>query len=165
MNQSPMTLRDASAQDAASVHTLIRALADYEKLLADFTATEADFATLLAEGACAALLAEIDGAPVGIALYYPIVGTFAGRRGLWLEDLFVIPTHRGQGIAMALLRAVSQRAIAGGFSAVQWNVLDWNTPAIAFYRRIGAVAKNGWTEQLLTGEALHALAADKVCRD
>jgi GNAT superfamily N-acetyltransferase len=141
------------------VFALIRALADYEKLLHEFHATEADIAALLREG-CAALLAEQDGAAVGLALYYPTALTFLGKRGLWLEDLFVLPAHRGAGIGTALLREMARITLNGGYAALEWNVLEWNAPAIAVYRRIGAVPREGWTDQRLTGDALRALAED-----
>jgi len=154
-----VTIRPASAADAGAVHALVRALAEYEKLLPEFHAAEADFAHLLEQGACQALLAEVEGEAVGIALYYPTVLSFLGGRGLWLEDLFVLPAHRGAGHGGALLRALARHALEGGFVALEWNVLDWNAPAIALYDRIGAVARTQWTDRRLTGAALSALAA------
>jgi diamine N-acetyltransferase len=154
-----VTIRAAIPADAGAVFALVRALAEYEKLLPEFHATEDDFARLLGEGACQALLAEVAGEAVGIALYYPTVLTFQGGRGLWLEDLFVLPAHRGAGHGMALLRALARLAVAQGHVALEWNVLDWNAPAIALYDRIGAVARPQWTDRRLTGAALSALAA------
>lgn len=154
-----MTIRAAIPADAGAVFALVRALAEYEKLLPEFHATEADFAQLLEQGACQALLAEVEGEAVGIALFYPTVLTFLGGRGLWLEDLFVLPAHRGAGHGMALLRALAQHTLDEGYVALEWNVLDWNTPAIALYERIGAVSRTQWTDRRLTGAALSALAA------
>ncbi len=154
-----MTIRPASPADAPAVFTLVRALAEYEELLGEFRATEADFARMLEQGACRALLAEVEGEAVGIALFYPTALTFLGGRGLWLEDLFVLPAHRGAGHGMALLRALARLTLEEGFVALEWNVLDWNAPAIALYDRIGATARTQWTDRRLTGAALSALAA------
>ncbi len=153
-----MTIRQASVADAGAVHTLLHALAVYEKMEDKFRCSVADIAALL-DGACQALLVEQDGRPVGLALYYPIVLTFEGKRALWLEDLFVEPEQRGKGLGLGLLKALARIAVQGGYGAVQWNVLDWNTPSIEFYGRIGAKPLPGWTDQNLTGEALRALAA------
>jgi diamine N-acetyltransferase len=154
-----VTIRLASAADAIAVCALVRALAEYEQLLPEFRATEADFERLLATGACQALLAEVKGAPVGVALFYPTALTFLGGRGLWLEDLFVLPAHRGAGHGLALLRALARHTLDGGYVALEWNVLDWNAPAIALYDRIGATARTQWTDRRLHGAALSALAA------
>lgn len=154
-----MTIRLASAADSHAVFALVRALAEYEELLPEFRATEADFARLLKQGACRALLAEVEGEAVGIALFYPTALTFLGGQGLWLEDLFVVPAHRGAGHGMALLRALARLTLDEGFVALEWNVLDWNAPAIALYDRIGATARTQWTDRRLTGAALSALAA------
>jgi diamine N-acetyltransferase len=154
-----VTIRLASAADAPAVFALVRALAEYEELLPEFRATEADFARLLEQGACRALLAEIDSAAVGIALFYPTTLTFMGGQGLWLEDLFVLPAHRGAGHGKALLRALARLTLDEDFVALEWNVLDWNAPAIALYDRIGATARTQWTDRRLTGAALSALAA------
>lgn len=154
------TIRVASTADAPAVCALIRGLAEYEKLLDEFHATEEGIRAILTDGTAQALVADVDGTPVGLALYYRTALTFAGRSGLWLEDLFVLPTHRGQGIGRALLRELARITIAGGHAALEWNVLDWNTPAIAVYRAIGAAPREGWTDQRLQGAALHALAEE-----
>ncbi|WP_240654820.1 GNAT family N-acetyltransferase [Rhodovarius crocodyli] len=154
-----MTIRQAGASDAGAVHALIRALAVYEKLEDKFQAGVADIAALLDSGACSALLVEHGTEAVGLALYYPTVLTFAGKRGLWLEDLFVQPDHRGKGHGLALLKALARITVEGGYGALEWNVLDWNTPSIDFYGQIGAEPQHGWTDQRLTGDALSALAA------
>ena len=154
-----MSIRLATAADAGAVHALVHALAVYEKMEGEFSARPADFARLMADGTCAALLAEEGAGPIGIALFYPIVSTFVGRRSIWLEDLFVLPEHRGGGHGLALLKTLARHAVDDDFAGVEWNVLDWNTPAIGFYRRIGAEAREGWTDQRLSGAALQALAA------
>lgn len=160
MNRSQMGIRQATAGDAPAVLALIRGLAEYERLLDEFHATEDGIRTMLADGTAQALLAEQNGTPVGLALYCRTALTFAGRSGLWLEDLFVLPAHRGQGIGRALLRELARITIAGNHAALEWNVLDWNTPAIAVYRAIGAAPREGWTDQRLQGAALRALAEE-----
>ena len=151
-------IRAATPADAAAVLALLRGLAEYEDLLGEFHATENGIRIMLQDGTAQALLAEREGAAVGLALYYRTALTFAGRSGLWLEDLFVLPAHRGQGIGRALLREMARITIAGNHAALEWNVLDWNAPAIAVYRAIGAAPREGWTDQRLQGAALHALA-------
>jgi diamine N-acetyltransferase len=155
-------IRAATLADAAAVFALLRGLAEYEDLLGEFHATEDGMRAMLEDGTAHALLAEHEGAAVGLALYYRTALTFAGRSGLWLEDLFVLPAHRGQGIGRALLREMARITIAGNHAALEWNVLDWNTPAIALYRAIGAAPREGWTDQRLQGAALHALAEEKA---
>ena len=99
------------------------------------------------------------GAPVGFALWFYNYSTFRGRHGIYLEDLFVVPEARGLGAGKALLRRLAQRCQDEGLARLEWSVLDWNAPAIGFYRRIGAVGMDEWTVQRLEGEALHALAS------
>lgn len=118
-----------------------------------FLASVADIAALLDSGACSALLLEVEGEAAGLALYYPIVLNLAGKRGLWLEDLFVQPAHRGKGYGLALLKELARITVQGGYGALEWNVLDWNTPSIDFYGQIGAEPQQGWTDQRLTGDA------------
>jgi len=105
------------------------------------------------------VLAEVAGqSPCGIALYYYTVSTFAGRAGLFLEDLFVEPAHRGTGVGLALMRHLAALALAEGCHAIEWRVLDWNKPAIDFYGRLGAKAMHGWHTRQLRGDSLAALA-------
>ena len=105
-----------------------------------------------------ALLAEVAGEPAGLALFYYTLNTFKLRPNIFLEDLFVDPAHRGGGIGIALMRALARRAVAENCSRVEWRVLDWNQPSIAFYRRIGAESIKDWHTLLLDGAALAALA-------
>ena len=105
-----------------------------------------------------ALLAEIDGKPVGFAVWFYNFSTFRGRHGLFLEDIFVDPAHRGAGIGRAIFRFLAQRAIAQGCARMDWDVLNWNGTAIRFYRSLGAHPLDGWTRQRLTGRALETLA-------
>lgn len=164
LRQAELRLRDATADDLGLVLHFVRALADYEKLLHEVRATEADFRRLLfAEPRRAeALIAEWQGAPVGFALWYYSVSTFDGRPKLYVEDVFVNPAARGQGIGRAIFADLARRALAQGCSRMEWSVLDWNAPSIAFYRAIGALPREGWTLQRLSGDALRALAGQET---
>ncbi|MBL6454453.1 GNAT family N-acetyltransferase [Belnapia sp. T6] len=156
-----LRLRDATEADLPLVLHFVRALADYEKLLHEVTATEEHFRRLLfGEPRRAwALIAEWEGRPVGLALWFYSVSTFDGAPKLYLEDVFVEPALRGRGIGRAIFAELARRAIAAGCSRMEWSVLDWNAPSIAFYRSIGAQPRDGWTLQRLSGTALQALAA------
>ncbi|HUS24690.1 MAG TPA: GNAT family N-acetyltransferase [Candidatus Binatia bacterium] len=149
-------IRPAALADVAEILRLIRALADYEKLAGQCVATEAQLRDTLfgARPAAEVLLAEEDGRTVGLALFFHNYSTFLARPGLYLEDLFVEPAHRGRGLGKALLQAVAQRAVQRGCGRLEWAVLDWNTPAIEFYRAFGARPLDGWTVFRLAGEAL-----------
>jgi GNAT superfamily N-acetyltransferase len=161
---SDLTLRDAGPDDVALVLHFVRALADYEKLLDEVQATEADFRRLLfAEPRrAAALIAEWQGAQVGFALWYYSVSTFDGRPKLYIEDVFVNPDARGHGIGRAIFADLARRALDQGCLRMEWSVLDWNAPSIAFYRSIGALPREGWTLQRLSGAALAALAGQET---
>ncbi len=155
-----LRLRRAEAADARLVLDLVRALAEYEKVPHAVTATEAD---LVRDGFSGAPrffveLAEWDGAPVGFALWFFNYSTWLGRPGVWLEDLFVRPEHRQRGIGRALLVHLARIAVAEGCGRFEWSVLDWNAPAIAFYRALGANPLDEWTTMRVTGEALSRLA-------
>lgn len=156
-----LTLRDATPADVPLVLRLIRALADYEKLLHEVQATEADVRRLLFGDPprAWALVAEWEGEPVGFALWYYSVSTFLGRPSLYVEDVYVDPAQRNRGIGRAIFAELARRAVAEGCGRMEWSVLDWNAPSIAFYRSIGARPREGWTLQQLTGPALAALAA------
>lgn len=155
-----LTFRDAVPGDEGRVAWFVRALAEYEKLLHEARATEADFARALfgSPPRCHALFAERDGQAVGFALWFYNFSTFAGRHGLYVEDVFVLPEHRGGGIGRAIFRELARRAAAQGCVRMEWSVLDWNAPAVGFYRGIGARGMDEWTVQRLTGDALSALA-------
>lgn len=157
-----LVLREAEPGDIATVVRLVRGLAEYERMLDRFTATEADFSRVLfgRHRIGRALLAEQDGRPVGIAIWYFMLSTFAARPILFLEDIFVEPAHRGQGIGMALFRRLARIAMAENCWSLDWNVLDWNEPAIAFYRRIGARAVTDWIAQRLDAQGIAALAEE-----
>ncbi len=156
-----MLLRDATPADVPLVAHFVRALAEYEKLAHLAIGTDDQFHALLfgSPARAHALIAEWDGAPVGFALWYFAVSTFAARTKLYVEDVFVAPEARGRGIGRAIFVELARRAAAAGSVSMEWSVLDWNAPSIAFYRSIGATPHEGWTTQRLTGAALTALAA------
>jgi GNAT superfamily N-acetyltransferase len=155
-----VTIRPAAPADAGLVHGFIRGLAEYEKLLDEVAATEADIARDLfgRDPRVFADIAEADGEPVGFALWYYSYSTFVGRHGIYLEDLFVVPQARGKGAGRALLQALARRCADEGLGRLEWAVLDWNAPSIAFYDSLGAAAMNEWIVRRLTGEALAKLA-------
>jgi GNAT superfamily N-acetyltransferase len=153
-------VRAARPADAGLIHRFILELADYEKLSHAVKATEADIAALLFGLSPRAYcdLAEIDGEPVGFCLWFYTVSTFAGRAGIWVEDLYVRPAARGGGAGKALLGALARRCVAEGLARLDWTVLDWNAPALGFYDRIGAHSLDDWRLRRLSGDALAALA-------
>ena len=139
----------------------IRALADYERLATEVDASEAGLrAALLApDPRVFCDIAVLEGTPVGFALWFYNFSTFRGRHGIYLEDLFVIPEMRGRGVGKALLVELARRAVREGCTRVEWSVLDWNQPAIDFYRSLGAVAMDEWTVFRLTGDDLARVGA------
>lgn len=157
-------IREAEPKDAPAILRLIRALADYEKMLDDVHTDEARIgATLFGERRRAFCdVAEVAGEPVGYAVWLYSYSTFSGRHGIYLEDLFVLPEHRGAGIGKALLRGLAKRCVAEGLGRLDWAVLDWNDPSIAFYKALGAKPSEGWTSFGLRGDALAALGSGKA---
>ena len=157
-----MTLRIRAAEvaDVPVVAELIRGLARFEKLEHEVVMTEELLATgLFGEHRYAEVaLAEEDGVPVGFALFFHNFSTFLGRPGIYLEDLFVVPEHRGRGIGRTLLAHLAHLAVERGCGRLEWAVLDWNRDAIGFYERLGARPNSEWTVYRLTGEALRGLA-------
>jgi GNAT superfamily N-acetyltransferase len=151
---------EATESDVPAILEMIRGLAEYEKLLNLVTATEQQLrATLFSERPAAeVLLAFLDSECVGFALFFPNYSTFLAKPGLYLEDLFVKPHARGKGAGAALLKRLAQIAVGRGCGRVEWAVLDWNAPSIAFYKKLGAVPMDEWTTFRLTGDALAQLA-------
>ena len=154
------TIRPATRADAATILTFIRALAKYERAPDAVAATEAD---LLRDGFgdqpyfyC--LIAERNGVPAGFAFYFFDYSTWMGRPGIYLEDIFVHPEFRGLGIGKALLQRVAAIALEKGCARLKWQVLDWNTPAIDFYRAMGAEFMDEWRNVRVSGDALERLA-------
>ncbi|KAA6460220.1 GNAT family N-acetyltransferase [Acidobacteria bacterium AB60] len=155
-----LIIRPALPSDVPQILAFIRALAVYEREPDAVLATEAD---LLEHGFGEApyytcLIAEQDGAPAGFALYFYDYSTWLGRPGLYLEDLFVFPEHRGAGIGKALLQRLAQIALEKGCARMKWEVLDWNSPAIDFYNAMGAEIQKEWLNVRLSGDALRRLA-------
>jgi GNAT superfamily N-acetyltransferase len=150
----------AAPQDAPLLLRLIKALAEYERMSDQVVATEADVhRTLFGEQALAeAAIARIGDEAVGFALWFYNYSTFLGRPGLYLEDLFVLPEVRGRGIGRMLLTALARIAVERDCGRLEWSVLDWNEPAIGFYRRMGARVLDDWRICRVTGEALARLA-------
>ena len=160
--QTPhIVLRPAHRGDVPRILELIRALAEYERLAHEVEANEDRLAdTLFGPAPCAeVVMAEADGAVAGFALFFHTYSTFLARPGLYLEDLFVEPRFRGLGIGRRLMVHLARLAVERGCGRFEWAVLDWNAPAIAFYRSLGAVGMDGWTTQRVAGEALARLAA------
>jgi diamine N-acetyltransferase len=158
-----LAIRRARPDEAGLVFSLVRELADYEKLLHEVRATEADIADALF-GANPRLfcdIAEWNGEPAGFAVWFVNFSTFAGSHGIYLEDLFVRPALRGKGIGKALLVHLARECVAKGWSRLQWAVLDWNAPSIAFYKSLGAVMMDEWTICRVSDAALKALAEGK----
>ena len=156
-----VTVRVATLADAPLILSFIRELAEYERLLHEVEATEADIRRdLFGENPRAFCeIAEQGGQPVGFALWFYNYSTFRGRAGIYLEDLFVRPEARGEGAGKALLAKLARRCVDAELGRLEWAVLNWNTPSIEFYDSLGASAKNDWTVRRLDGEALQKLAA------
>ena len=157
----PFRIEPAQPADAALIVALVRELAVYERLLQDVRITTDDVRRdLFGPRAFAeAVSARVRDEPVGFALWFHNYSTFAGRPGLYLEDLFVRPAFRGRGYGEALLRYLARVTVERGCARFEWSVLDWNEPALAFYRKLGAVPMDDWTVQRVSGAALLALAA------
>ena len=154
-------VRDAVPDDVGKLVDLVRQLARYERSEAAVEATEEDFRRALFCPApqVFALVADLRRDIIGIAVYFVSFSTWTGRHGLYLEDLFVVPQHRSQGVGRALLGALAARAVERGCARLEWAVLDWNQPAIDFYRSLGAVPADQWTTFRLSGPALAELGS------
>jgi GNAT superfamily N-acetyltransferase len=155
-----LTIRRARPGEAGLVLSFVRELAEYEKLLHEVEATEAmiDVALFGSNPRLFCEIAEWKGEPAGFAVWFINFSTFSGRSGIYLEDLFVRPAQRGNGIGKALLVHLAKQCMANGWSRLQWSVLDWNTPSIEFYKSLGAVLMDEWTVCRIGGPALAALA-------
>jgi len=157
-----LNIRPATPADAATIASLVRELADYEKLLHEAKGTAADFQRELESPnpVIRVLIAEWNGEPAGFALYFFNFSTFVARPGLYLEDLFVRPALRSHGIGRALLRELARIARARQCGRMEWAVLDWNEPALRFYQTLGARPMKEWIVHRLTATEIHKLAEE-----
>lgn len=157
-------IRPVTPTDVAKLRALIVELAVYEREPDAVKASEADFHAALfgARPLAEAAIAEIDGAAVGMAVFFTSFSTWTGKGGLYLEDLFVRPEARGHGVGKALLVHLAGLALARGLARFEWSVLDWNTPAIGFYTALGAKPQDEWTVMRVTGDALTRLAGTTI---
>lgn len=153
-------IRSARPADSALIFTLVRELADYEKLTGEVTATEDQIVDALfaPKPRLFCDLAEWNGEPAGFAVWFLNFSTFRGRHGIYLEDIFVRPAYRRRGIGKALLKRLAKRCVDEGYARFEWAVLDWNTPAIEFYRSLGAEVLGDWRICRVSGDALSGLA-------
>lgn len=161
MYSPAITLRPATRADIPQILDFIAGLAEYEKLAHEAVATPGLLEQHLfgPRPAAEVVIAHVDGQPAGFALFFHNFSTFLGQPGLYLEDLFVLPPYRGLGLGRRLMVHLAQLAVARGCGRFEWSVLDWNAPAIRFYRGLGAVGMEEWTVQRVSGDALRALAA------
>jgi GNAT superfamily N-acetyltransferase len=159
-----MTVRSIRPDDVPAVVGLVRELAEYERALHEVRLTEEQLTACLF-GDSPALFGHVavtdDGEVVGVALWFLNFSTWRGTHGIYLEDLFVQPRHRGEGLGKELLRTLAAVCVERGYSRLEWSVLDWNTPSIDFYRAAGAVPMDDWTVFRLTDDALTDFAADR----
>jgi GNAT superfamily N-acetyltransferase len=156
-------IRRAAPDDVDAIHRLVRELAEYERS-ADQVAASPDDLRRALFGERPAVFAHVavhDGAVAGFALWFLNYSTWTGRHGIYLEDLYVTPELRGHGYGKALLAELARICVERGYARFEWAVLDWNTPAIGFYRALGAAAMDEWTVQRLAGPALHALGGEE----
>ncbi len=160
-------IRPATAGDVPGILEMIRELAAYERALDEVTATEDGLrgALFAAQPAVFAHVADVDGVVVGFALWFVNFSTWLGRHGIYLEDLYVTPALRGRGLGKALLAELAAICVRRGYGRLEWWVLDWNEPAIGFYRSIGAEPMSEWTVQRLAGQPLADLALTAVQRN
>lgn len=155
-----LSIRPARRDDSALVFALVRELAEYERLSNEVDATEEAISEALFSDAPRLYcdIAEWSGEPAGFAVWFLNFSTFRGRHGIYVEDVFVRPPYRGRGIGKALMSTLARRCVERGYARFEWAVLDWNAPAIAFYRSIGAQVLDQWKICRLSGEALSRFA-------
>jgi GNAT superfamily N-acetyltransferase len=155
-------IRPATPEDLPAILSLVRELAAYEREPDAVTGTLETYRTCLfpdhGQPTAWAHVAEADGEVVGIAVWFLTFSTWTGRNGIWLEDLYVRPEHRGSGLGRALLAELARICVERGYPRLEWTVLDWNTPALEVYRHLGAAPMEEWTTHRLTGDALTDLA-------
>ena len=155
-------IRPAREDEAGMVYDFICKLAEYEKMLDQVEATEESVRqTIFVNKEAEVVFAEEDGVVIGFALYFHNYSTFVGHKGLYLEDLFVLPEKRGKGYGKALLKYLANLAVERHCGRMEWVCLNWNTPSIAFYKSIGAIPMDEWTIYRLTEDRLKAFATEK----
>lgn len=154
-----LSIRPATENDLREVYAMIRELAEFEELVHELLATKEMFGEALFGPAPRVFcdIAEVDGEPAGVAIWFYTFSTFVGRCGIWLEDLYVRPAYRRRGIARALIEGLARRCADERLGRLEWAVLKWNARAISFYESLGAVAMDGWTVYRTTGAALARL--------
>ncbi|MCE0486387.1 GNAT family N-acetyltransferase [Ornithinimicrobium sediminis] len=156
-----LVIRAAEPADLPQILDLVRELAAYEREPEAVTGTVESYGScLFPDGGSPtawAHVAEVEGRVVGIAVWFLTFSTWTGRNGVWLEDLYVSPAHRGEGLGAALMAALAKICVERGYPRMEWTVLDWNEPALEVYRYLGAVPMHEWTTQRLTGDALRTL--------
>ena len=158
-HEEQVRIEAATERDVPLLLRLIKGLAEYERLAHAVTATEAALReSLFVKNAAEAVIAYVDGQPVGFALFFQTFSTFLGVPGMYLEDLFVEPQWRRRGYGRALLAHLAKIAVARGYGRLEWSVLDWNAASIAFYKALGARALDEWTAFRLAGDSLEQLA-------
>jgi GNAT superfamily N-acetyltransferase len=157
-----MPIRPAAAADIPAILTLVRELAEYEKLMPICVADESAYRRRLfgPDRAAEALVAEADGQIVGYAIWFKTFSSFLARPGMWLEDLYVRPEFRRRGLGKAMILELIRSAHERGYGRVEWSVLNWNAPSIEFYKSLGATPLDDWTVMRVTGEALERLATE-----
>jgi GNAT superfamily N-acetyltransferase len=160
-------IRRVGEADIAAVVDLVRDLAEYERLEHEYEMTPDQLRTALfgPEPALFGHVAEVDGEVVGFTLWFLSFSTFRGTHGIYLEDLFVRPAHRGSGLGRALLTELAEECVRRGYARLEWSVLDWNAPSIGFYKSLGAEPRGGWTVFRLTDEALTTLGSREAPGD
>lgn len=157
--KNELTFRYAQRSDAPLILQFIRELADYEKMSDEVVADEETLEEwMFDKGKAEVLFAVVDGKEVGYALFFHNFSTFLGRAGIYLEDLFVKPEHRGKGYGKALLKQLASIAVERKCGRLEWSCLDWNQPSIDFYRSLGAEPMSDWTVYRMTGDTLNNLA-------
>ena len=162
MNTKSFTIRPARPEEAGLVLDYIKKIAAYEKCADEVVADESTiYHSLFVEHSAEVVFGEEDGNVVGFALFFHNFSTFVGRKGLYLEDLFILPEKRGRGYGKALLKYLAELAVERNCGRMEWICLDWNEPALKVYRSIGAIPLDEWTVQRLTEPALRAFAASK----
>ena len=157
-------IEPATEKDVPAILSLIKGLAQYERLSHEVVATEKSLRESLfgARRLAEVVIGYADTQPAGFAVFFHNYSTFLGRPGIYLEDLFVLPDWRRRGLGTQLLRYIARQAVARGCGRLEWSVLDWNEPAIGFYKKLGAQAMDEWTVYRVTGNALEKLASGKA---